>query len=246
MIDDVLISSAKDPKAYNALDVYKLQVVAQLFSKTSIDLLEDYVEAREFLTLHEVLLGIDRSRGTLEEYLATFEDISLLAKTIDMPDSCGRTALAWAVEYGWSDAVKTLLQYGANPHQLRPSTHGKSPLLHLVIAGPASEQSDSAFLDVIKSLLHAGVDINAVDHEGWTPLHVAASWNLCKVIQELICFGGSTLDLDARTGRGETALDLAYGGGFNPEVESLLLNGAPNSECSSDDVGANQRSEHSN
>lgn len=245
MIDDVLISSAKDPNAYNALDVSNFQVVAQLFSKSSIDFLEDYIEAREFITLHEVLLGIDRSRGTLKEYLAAFEDISLLAKTIDMPDSCGRTALAWAVEYGWSDAVKTLLQYGANPHQLRPSTHGQSPLLHLVIAGPASEQPGSASLDVIRLLIHAGADINAVDHEGWTPLHVAASWNLYNVIQELICLGGSTLDLDARTDRGETALDLAYGGGFKKEVESLLLNEAPDSACSSDDVGANQRSEYS-
>lgn len=240
MIDDLLISSAKMPNASNAKDMYNFQMIAQLFSKCSTDLLEDYVETREFETLHEVLLGIDRSRGTLKDYLATFENSSLLAETIDTPDSCGRTALAWAVEYGWSDAVRVLLQYGANPHQLRPSTRGKSPLLHLVIAGPASEHSASAFLEVIRLLLKAGVDINAVDHEGWTPLHVAASWNLREVVRELLRFGGSKLDLNARTNQGESALHLAYGGGFDKEVENLLLNNLPSSARPSDNVSESQ------
>lgn len=194
MIDDVLISLAKNANTSDQLTISKFENIAQLFDKCSFDLLEDYIEAREFSRLHEVLLGITNDHGTLEEYLAAYEDTSLLAKIIDVPDTCGRTALAWAVEYGWSDAVRILLKYGANPHQVRPSVHGKSPLLHLVIAGPASQQSGSAFLNVIKLLLQAGVDVNAVDHEGWTPLHVAASWNLYDVIEELAFSGSSTLN----------------------------------------------------
>lgn len=61
-------------------------------------------------------------------------------------------ALAWAVEYGRVDAVKTSLKYGSNPHQLRP-LHAKSPLLHLVITGPASQRSDAGVRGVVRLLL---------------------------------------------------------------------------------------------
>jgi ankyrin repeat protein len=120
--------------------------------------------------------------------------------------------------------VQTLLRFGANPHQLRPSVHGKSPLSHLVIAGPSPQRSDTGFLDVIRILLRAGVDINGLDHEGWTPLHVAASWNLYAVIKELASFGGHALDWEAETDDGQSAIDLCRNGGGNEEVVNILLN----------------------
>lgn len=120
------------------------------------------------------------------------------------------------------DAVKTLLKYGSNPHQLRPCVHAKSPLLHLVIAGPASQRSDAGVRGVVRLLLQAGVDINA-DHYGWTPLHVAASWNLYSVIQGLARFGGSALNWNAKTDDRQSALDLSLGVGPNREVQRHLL-----------------------
>ena len=57
--------------------------------------------------------------------------------------------------------------------------HVTSPLPHLVIVGLAgqesTQQSGSGFVEVVRILMQRGVDINAVDHEGWTALHVAAS-----------------------------------------------------------------------
>lgn len=222
-MDDTLISLAMDNKASIEYASTSLEPIAQLFQRTSYDLLAEYADDREFSVLHEVLLGIDCNKGSLEEYLASFGQIMLPPEIIDAPDSCGRTALAWAVEYGWSDAVNILLKYGSDPHQLRPSMHGKSPLLHLVIAGPASQASNPGFLDVVRALLRSGVDVNAVDHEGWTALHVAASWNLYSVIQELAHYGGSTLNWNAKTDDRQSALDLSLGAGIDDEVQQLLL-----------------------
>ena len=222
MVDTVLTNSAKTRTKPTSLEIAALQEVALLFGKTSDELIEDYTEDRTFSPLHEVLLGLDTTKGTLEEYLSSFGLHKIDSDTIDVLDACGRTALAWAVEYGWTHAVRDLLKYGADPHRQRPSVHGKSPLLHLVIAGPASQDGDDSYLEVVRMLLRAGVDINAVDHEGWTALHVAASWNLYAVILEMASFAGDSLDWDCRTNLGETAVDLSVNGGGDEDVLELL------------------------
>jgi hypothetical protein len=224
MIDNTLVSLAKRTRCSRGHDPSNFQYIAQLFGKSSCELLDDYAEDRRFTTLHDVLLGIQCDYGTLDEYLAAFGQAKISTEFIDAPDSRGRTAITWAVEYGWTDAAKALLKYGSNPHQLRPSIHGKLPLLHLVIAGPSSQRSDSGSLDVIRALLEAGVDINAVDHEGWTPLHVAASWNRYDVIKELAAFGVGALGWDALTDNKQSAIELSLGGEFNFEVQQLLHN----------------------
>jgi len=75
---------------------------------------------------------------------------------------------------------------------------------------------------MVQLLLQAGVDVNAVDHEGWTPLHVAASWNNYGVIQALAAYGGRSLLWNALTDGGESAIDLALGGGLNAQVQRIL------------------------
>ena len=130
----------------------------------------------------------------MDDYLGKLESTLPSTDTIHVPDSSGRSALAWAVEYGWVDETRTLLKYGANPHQLVRSPGVVSPLLHLAIAVPVSASANNGSLDVVRELLKARANINAVDHEYWTPLHVAASWNNYDVIRELVTFGGDTLD----------------------------------------------------
>lgn len=77
---------------------------------------------------------------------------------------------------------------------------------------------------MIRTLLRVGVDVNGQDHEGWTPLHVAASWNLYIVVKELACYGGHALDWEAKTNDGQSALDLCRNGGGDEEVVNILLN----------------------
>ena len=200
--------------------------VARIFDKCSADLMEDYISERKFTPLHEALLGIDKSHGKLAEYLASLDEVSR-THMIDVADARGRTPLAWAVEFGCPEIVELLIEYGSDPHQLRQSVQGTSPLLHLVIAGPAGQESTkesgARFVKVVRTLVKHGVDINAVDHEGWTALHVAASWNLLDMVEELAHMDGQRPDWDAVTNDGQTALDLCRGGDLNEQVESYLM-----------------------
>lgn len=76
-------------------------------------------------------------------------------------------------------AVELLLRFRAYPNQLRRTKDGGySPLIHLAIAGPYSTWMDADIVETLRLLLQAGADPNGTDHEGWAPLHIAASWSL--------------------------------------------------------------------
>ena len=182
--------------------------IAVLFKFDSTDLINEYRTSRQFTPVHDALLRLQNSHKTLEEFL---DDLLYRCPDydIDAPDAFGRTPLAWAVEYGWLAATETLLLHGANAAQMRPCKQGSSPLLHLVIAAPSSDRFEKDFLEVIKVLVIAGADVNGTDSDGWTPLHVAASWNLASAIKMLITIGRNRLNFDARTSDGESAMNLA-------------------------------------
>ncbi|WEW57922.1 hypothetical protein PRK78_003389 [Emydomyces testavorans] len=222
LIGDTLVSLAM--KHRGMPDSSDFEHITQLFGKSGLELVADFVKVSNFATIHKVLLGIEGDHKTLNDYLGKSESTMLLTDSIDIPDSTGRSALAWAVEYGWANATRILLKHGANPHQLVRSSGVVSPLLHLAIAMPVSASTDNGSLDVVRELLKAGADINAVDHENWTPLHVAASWNNYDIIRELVTFGGDALDLDLVTNDNQSAMDLSLNGGINERVQDVLKN----------------------
>lgn len=224
LIGDTLVSLSMKNHGSHTPTSSDFEHITQLFGKSSFELVTDFVRVSSFTTIHKVLLGIHGIHETLNEYLKRSEAASNSLSTIDTPDSTGRSALAWAVEYGWGDATRVLLQHGANPNQLVRSPGVMSPLLHLAIAMPVSESTDNGSLDVVKELLKAGAEINAVDHENWTPLHVAASWNNYEIIQQLVTFGGNRLDWELLTSDNQSAMDLSLNAGVNDRVQSILNN----------------------
>lgn len=189
-IDDILISQRT--QSGKNFDLSTLAEVRFLFGKTSCDMWTEYKESREFTLVNDALLGASNSFNVLGTCLQSLKDEGLLEGIIDAKDSRGRSALAWVVEYGWAEATDLLLKFGANVHQQRLSMRDQSPLLHLAIAGP-SRRPGTGLLDVIRLLVRGGVDINATDHELWTPLHIAASWNLYDVLLELAVVGAINL-----------------------------------------------------
>jgi len=72
-------------------------------------------------------------------------------------------------------------------------------------------------------LARAGVDINSKDHEGWTPLHVAASWSLYDITAELAVFGGPALDWFAVTTTGDSVYDLPADKNFKENFLTSLF-----------------------
>ncbi|KAH8747948.1 ankyrin repeat-containing domain protein, partial [Diaporthe sp. PMI_573] len=168
MIDLILVESAMRGQ-YSEPFLSELSV---LFGMPCNDMWTTYISSRGFTDLHNVLLRIDTQKPLevyLTEQVAKNQDPAIL----DARDLTGRTALDWAVEHGWLCAARALVLHGADVNQRRE--RGLS-MLHLALAGPMSEDPCGSFLGIVNMLLAMGADANATDDEGWTPLHIAASW----------------------------------------------------------------------
>jgi ankyrin repeat protein len=169
---------------------------------------EEHQSSRGFTKLHRILLRIDSEYNSIADYLTSLKTEELMSM-IDIPDSLGRTPLAWAVEYGLTASVELLLTFGADPNQLRfTKDDGFSPLIHLAIAGPRSAWMDADIVETVRLLVLAGADLNGTDHEGWTPLHIAASWSLFSITDMLRQCGQNFLNWQARTVTGESIFDV--------------------------------------
>src|SRR3569833_668990 len=162
MIEDTLISLAMVRRATHVFEPGDFRHIARVFDIPAADLIDDIVDDRELSILHQVLLGIHQTLGSLETFLAGYgpSPSPSPAGSIDGPGARGGAPRAWAVEYGWEEAGRTLLRHVADPRRAGPSLRGYQPLLHLAIAGPVSDRSNDAILGVVRMLLEAAADAN--------------------------------------------------------------------------------------
>ncbi|WP_232697464.1 ankyrin repeat domain-containing protein [Brevibacillus daliensis] len=127
----------------------------------------------------------------------------------------GLTLLGYAAHFGNADAVKVLLDHGADVNAISHSTISFIPsntALHAAIAGERN-------LDVINLLLHNQADPNIRDSNDQTCLQVAAFHvDSIELIQILIDYGA---DVHAKSATGQTALSIALEQG-NEKVVALL------------------------
>ena len=111
---------------------------------------------------------------------------------VEVMSLSGHTPLYEAALYGHHAMVRFLLKHGADPRkQMIPSGN---TALHAVAFSAVHRGYRALF-----SLLNSGADIDAVSHNGYTPLHAAAfggSLDCCRVLVEL----GANLKLQSDSG----------------------------------------------
>lgn len=147
---------------------------------------------------------------------ATVGDVARLRDLLDEDPSLVRaqssdqgTALHFAAFFAQPDAVRTLLERGADVHTVSP-TFGNVTPLHSGAAGKS--------LDVVRALLEAGADPNARQSGGFTAIHAAAQDGNADMTRDLLAHGA---DPNTEAEDGRTPLALAEQEGHE-NVAALL------------------------
>jgi ankyrin repeat protein len=131
----------------------------------------------------------------------------------------GQTPLYHAAGQGQLEAVKALLELGADPNCA--DDYGRTPL-HRALEGPSGKHWDTAVPkhELARILLEHGADVNAGDEHGRTPLHYAATANDVPSARLLLANGAN---VNAKTTDGKaTPLTMALYRACHPEVADLL------------------------
>jgi ankyrin repeat protein len=129
----------------------------------------------------------------------------------DERDAYGLTPLMWAARSGAVDAMRTLLDGGADPGA-RDVANGWTPLFHAIHMGQA---------EAARLLLERGVDPNTPARM-FRPLAMAAADRDPAIVQLLLAHGA---DPNARGIGGSTALTVAVSGGALTDLDRPLFGG---------------------
>lgn len=124
---------------------------------------------------------------------------------VDAPGAFGMTALMHAAMMGNVDAVRLLLEHGADPNKV--GIGGATALGYATVMSHA---------DVGRLLVERGANVNVKGAGGITPLHHAARDMHIEYLKELVEAGATT---DVKDANGNTPLHLAASGGDLPGEE---------------------------
>ena len=139
--------------------------------------------------------------------------------SVDLADQDGATALVLACESGFVEAVRMLIEAGANVDVTYTLQGSVWTLLSVA----------SKRVDIVKELIKGGADVNAEAADGQTPLVFASRYGRADVIKVLIKAGAEVDRTSAA--RGAWPLALAAKHGQTDAVRELIEGGANVSKC---------------
>ncbi len=122
----------------------------------------------------------------------------------------GFTPLHLAAFFGHEDAVRALLEHGADANVV--ARH------ETLVVAPLHSAAARAHSSIVRLLLDAGADASARQPGGFTPLHAAAQNGDRKSAEALVEHGADTA---AATDEGRTPADLAAAAGHDELADFL-------------------------
>jgi len=130
-------------------------------------------------------------------------------RTLDELELEGATPLALAAEVNNLDAIKVLVEGGADPNI--PTAKGTTPLILSAGAGTDVQRARSVderavAVQTAKYLVEHGADVNAVGQFGWTALHAASYQGLNDDVEFLVSKGAK---MDVKDQLGQTPLSIS-------------------------------------
>lgn len=120
------------------------------------------------------LLHIAAAQGDVEN----IERLAAKYSSLDFLSSDGSSPLAWSLLASSDDAVKKLLELGADPNGR--TEEGATPIMNAVQANKPK---------MLALLLTSGADANAADNRGFTALHRACEMGLIESVKLLLEHG---------------------------------------------------------
>lgn len=152
------------------------------------------------------------------EYNAVVALISLGADIEAIDDKSGETPLFVAANND-IDTVAVLVSHGASVNAVTSTAGGGTTPLH----SAALQAVVTGSVEIIAILAAVGADLEAADHEGNTPLHVAAANGHTEAIELLLSLGAN---IEATNYLGNTPLQIAAGDNDVDVVVMLIAKGA--------------------
>lgn len=156
-----------------------------------------------------------KNGGAVQDWLIT-------SKTIKETDGSGNTALHYAAEWQYAEAIKSLLTKGADI-KVR-NANGETPLFN------AAKSNNP---QIIQQLVDGGADIQSRDNLGNSAIQIAVRWDAPESVKKLVELG---ININSQNSSGKSALNEAVVSGKYEMCQLLLSMGANPNSCDTDGV----------
>ena len=186
-------------------------------------------------------------RAAREGHKEVAELLIAAGAALNSKDKEGKTPLHHAARWGHTNIAALLIAAGADVNA--KDNKGRTPLDRAVgyteivallreHGGKTGEElkalidaAEEGNIEAVKQYLAAGMDVNAKDEDGVTPLHEAALWGHNEVV-ELLIANGAEVNAVIVSGpyQGKTPLDLAIRHKKNETTNLLRKHGSKTSE----------------